>query len=527
MAEKKQILYDIIIKHLEYLFILIILLYSFMAVGVCTAANSNNLTPSSPNIAVNETSALEFSHSMMGVKLGSAQEKIATDNFSKCKLERFTTTSDCVLALTKGKINACILPMAQARQFKKTYPQLMFCAEHYNSANAAFSMPKTPKGRALQQEFNAFLTEIKTNGTFGQLLDKWFEATDDITEYPVPAYDSLPGPKGTIIVAIDEEFEPYSFTKEGKMSGYDVELLTMFAQKYGYKLKLSTMTMEGLILTLTSGKADMIGTDLIVTKERQEKLLFTEATSVAYSVVAFISPDYDGSDKNFWENLETVFYKCFVRENRWQLMLKGLVNTLKLTFGSAVLGTLLAAFICLLRMKSGKFINALINTYISIFQGTPVLVVLLIFYYVLFANLKLGSLLVAIITFSLNIAAYLTDVFYSGIAAVGRGQWEAAIALGYTHGRAFTRFILPQAAANFLPVYRGHLITLMKGTSIVGYIALQDLTRSGDIIRSSSYEALLPLLCVAIIYLILSYIMREGLAALEHWLLGNKRKGGL
>jgi len=131
----------------------------------------------------------------------------------------------------------------------------------------------------------------------------------------------------------------------------------------------------------------------------------------------------------------------------------------------------------------------------------------MILYYVIFGRSGLSAVWVAVIGFTLNFGAYTSEIMRSGIDSIDGGQREAALALGYTENRAFFKFIFPQAALRQFPVYRGEVITLLKSTSVVGYIAIQDVTKISDIIRSRTYEAFFPLIVTAVIYFILAWIL--------------------
>jgi polar amino acid transport system substrate-binding protein len=181
--------------------------------------------------------------------------------------------------------------------------------------------------------------------------------------------------------------------------------------------------------------------------------------------------------------------------------------TCLITLLSAAFGTLLAFAVCMFRRTGSVLANAISNIYVKLLQGTPIVVLLMILYYVIFTHSGLSAMWVAVIGFSLNFGAYTSEIMRSGIESVDKGQREAALALGYTENQAFFRFIFPQAAVRFIPVYRGEVISLLKSTSIVGYIAIQDLTKMSDIIRSRTYEAFFPLIVTAVIYFILAWII--------------------
>lgn len=167
---------------------------------------------------------------------------------------------------------------------------------------------------------------------------------------------------------------------------------------------------------------------------------------------------------------------------------------------SALFGTLVGALVCWMRMSGRRFARSAAGLFISVLRGMPVLVILMIIFYVVFAALDIDPVIVAVIAFGLNFGAYVSEMFRTGIEGVDRGQTEAGIAMGFTKYQTFVNIVLPQAARRILPVYRGEFISLVKTTSIVGYIGVQDLTKAGDIIRSRTFDAFFPLIMIAVIY---------------------------
>ena len=223
----------------------------------------------------------------------------------------------------------------------------------------------------------------------------------------------------------------------------------------------------------------------------------------------------DAPSTTIWQKARDSFEKTFIREQRWKLILEGIATTLVISICSAALGTILGFGLCMLRRTGNKVIMAITTVYIRLLQGTPLLVLLMILYYIVFAKSGISGEVVAILAFALNFAAYASEIFRTGIEGVEKGQTEAALALGYTKSQAFFRIVMPQAAMNFMPVYKGEFISLVKMTSIVGYIAVQDLTKMSDIIRARTYEAFFPLIATAVIYFILSALLTGLLKAIE------------
>ena len=215
------------------------------------------------------------------------------------------------------------------------------------------------------------------------------------------------------------------------------------------------------------------------------------------------------------------FQLCFVKADRWQYLLKGLGVTLEVALAAILLGLIIGFVVAIVRSshdKYGKFgfFNAIAKVYLTIIRGTPMVVQLLICYFIILKSLD--KVAVAILAFGINSGAYQAEIIRAGITSIDPGQMEAGRALGLSYWRTMLRIILPQAIRNVLPALGNEFIVLMKDTSIVGYIALIDLAKGGDIIRSQTYSVYLPYLTVAAIYLVLVMTFTWLLGKLERHL---------
>lgn len=223
------------------------------------------------------------------------------------------------------------------------------------------------------------------------------------------------------------------------------------------------------------------------------------------------------------------FIQNFIDDNRWQYIAFGLRNTLIITLFALILGTALGFLIAFVRVThdaTGKLraLDAVARLYLTIIRGTPVLIQLMIIYYVIFASVNVSPVITAIISFGINSGAYVAEIFRGGIMSIDHGQMEAGRSLGLTYGQTMWRIIMPQAIKNALPALANESIALLKETSVAGYIAIQDLTKGGDIIRSRTYEPLLPLLAVAIIYLCIVLLLQAAVGRLERRLAVSDRR---
>lgn len=220
-------------------------------------------------------------------------------------------------------------------------------------------------------------------------------------------------------------------------------------------------------------------------------------------------------------------YDNFIKEDRYMYLVRGLGTTVTITFFAVMLGIILGFLVAIVRStysKTGKlkFVNAICSLYLTVIRGTPVVVQLLIMYYVVFVNVN-NKILVASIAFGINSGAYVAEIVRSGIMSVDNGQFEAGRSLGFSYSQTMWYIIMPQAFKTVLPALANEFIVLLKETSVCGYIGLADLTRGGDYIRSRTYEAFLPLIAVAFIYLFIVLILTSLVAKLERRLRTNER----
>lgn len=218
-----------------------------------------------------------------------------------------------------------------------------------------------------------------------------------------------------------------------------------------------------------------------------------------------------------WEKIVADFYQSFVEDSRWKFIAEGLFNTLIITFFAVLIGIALGFLIAVVRSTYEnthklKVLNGVCAAYLTVIRGTPVVVQLMITYFVIFGVANPGIMITAILAFGINSGAYVAEIFRSGISSIERGQFEAGRSLGFNYGQTMWHIIMPQAFKNVVPTLANEFIVLLKETSVAGYIGLMDLTKGGDIIMSRTYSAFMPLMAVAIIYLVMvtafTYLVR-------------------
>ena len=234
--------------------------------------------------------------------------------------------------------------------------------------------------------------------------------------------------------------------------------------------------------------------------------------------------------EDFFNGISQSFVKTFITDDRWLQLLQGLWVTIQITLVAALIGMVLGFLLAIVRStydmnlqgkkcsKPGdyvlKVLNAICNVYITIIRGTPVVIQLMIMYFIVFASSRNG-IFAAFLSFGMNSGAYVAEIVRSGIMSIDKGQFEASRSLGFNYKDTMIHIILPQAFKNILPALGNEFIVLVKETSVAGYVALQDLTYVGNLIRSRTYEAFFPLITIALIYLIIVLILQFFLKKLE------------
>ena len=241
-------------------------------------------------------------------------------------------------------------------------------------------------------------------------------------------------------------------------------------------------------------------------------------------------------------DFQTKFYLNFIKDDRWKYITSGLGNTLKITVFALIFAVIIGVLVAIIRYsydknhtnKAGNFIQSLLqfllavangicHVFLTIIRGVPVVVQLMIIYFIIFASPDVSKIFCAVVAFSLNSGAYVAEIVRGGLNSVDKGQFEAGRSLGFGYIATMWYIILPQAFKNILPALGNEAIMLLKDTSISGYVAIQDLTKGGDIIRSRTYDAFMPLIAVALIYLILVTILTLLLRRLERRLQSSER----
>lgn len=454
----------------------------------------------------------DFRNAKVGVLQGSYVATFADKLFPDGEVIEFNTISDSILALQQGKVD--VVPNDESIYvcLKWEGKNVAKLDEVIETSDYGMVFPKDGDPKLLS-EMNSFIQRIKEDGTLRELDNKWFSDKEP-TEFL--SYDQLSGENGTIRIGTNSEVMPFAYMKNNGLVGFEIELLTLFAEEYGYALDFENVAFPSILAGVTSGKYDIGIAGFTITEERKQSVNFCD--SHHQEDIILIVQGEEKEESGFAKIRES-FEKTFIREQRWKLIVEGVCTTLIISFFAVLGGTVLGFGLYMLSRSQIQWLSALTKgiarVYAMIIAGTPTLVVLMILFYLVFTSPNASGVVVAIIGFILTFGSFVYDNLELTVSGVDNGQLEAAYALGYSRNQTFFRIILPQAMRMFVPSYSSEIVALVKSTSVVGYIAVNDLTKMGDIIRGNTYEAFFPLIAVAVIYFAIIWIITALLGILK------------
>lgn len=451
-----------------------------------------------------------------GVMTGTPQDGIILAKVPDANIQYFNSITDVALALEKNKVSFAALPTVNYYTLAEEYSDLGYLDAAFAVYDVGTVFAKTEKGDAIREKLNEYILSLKESGELEEKQDYWlypkeWEAVD------IPQT----GENGTLTMATTSTLKPFSFKLNDKPVGYEIDIIAGFCREYGYGLKIEDVDFAGILSGITTGRYDLAAGQISWTKERGESVNFSEfyytqkfvpiVNADKFDSPVLVTADQEANDSSSGGFANTAIgksiYRTLIDENRWISVLHGLLITLIITAAGFALANLLGAVFCAMAMSKSGVLHVLAGIYSKLMQGLPIVVILMMLYYIVFGKSDISNVLVAILGFGLVFGAYMAQLFEGGIGGVDKGQWEAALATGLTRRQTFFGIVLPQAIRTMLPGYFSNLISLMKGTAVVGYIAINDLTKVGDIIRSNTYEAIVPLVTIAIIYFIIACLL--------------------
>ncbi len=452
----------------------------------------------------------DFAGTSIGSSLGDDYESLIFDTFHDITHKEYTDFHAALVGLEHRQISAmltqkpCALAVAAENSELAVFPIVV------DTENTSFLFKY---GSELTAPVSAIMKQMDEDGTIAALQEKWldFEGEDPVIDPSLRDTSGRTGGKIRFLIDIAGIVPFGYFDADGQPTGYEVELFLMIAQKLNMDVDIKSMDLVSSMQALKQGKADMLGSNIPYTAERAEEFDFSYPDWVNDIVLLCQKADImeveEEEHKNFFQSIADSFYKTFIRDARWKLVLNGLLITLLITFLSGIFGTVVGFFWAIGFRAKKKWISTPLKVISKFLSGVPSIVILLLTYYVVFKSIDIAPLAVSIIAFTVIFGNKIAGMIDGGIASVGKGQWEAATALGLTKKQTYNKVVFPQVIRAILPSYKEAFGGLLESTSIVGYIAIADLTKAVDIIRSRTYEAFFPLIADAAIYFMVSWLI--------------------
>ena len=471
-------------------------------------------TKASANDVSSFNSIEDFNGLPIGVQTAVLYEELIQDRVPDTEFQYYTMPTDMILALKSGKVAAYLVEGVGYGVHKANHPDLDTFKEIPGYISASNIIGNNDKQATLLAQMNEFIDNGYKNGLLGDegsLYQYWIADFDPLTDNVGVKDFTFTGENGILNIAVEGGYEPFSFVSDGNLAGFDVEFICRFCVEYGYQPVFNEVPFESIAPGVETGKFD-IGMNIVVSEERNETGTLSDVyyTCPVYLVIMgsdSVQAAAEAAKPGFFDKIGQSFYKTFIRENRWKLFLSGAGVTTLITVCSIVIGTLLGFLVYMACRHGNKLANGTTNFFMWLIHGMPTVLFLMVLYYIIFGSSRMSGMWISVIGFSLIFACSMIDMLRVGYNAIGKGQYEASTALGYSDRQSFFRILLPQAAQHFLPIYSNEVVTLIKETSVVGYIAVLDLTKISDLVRSRTYEAFFALILTAVVYFVIQGIM--------------------
>lgn len=484
------------------------LLVAMCFVFICIAAGCG----ANKEEVITSYDQLEEPGTVIALATDTPEGDLAKERFPEAEFKHYTNMQMAYPDVVNGRVDACIYARKEMElAMENGIEGVRLLDENFYENIVAVGLSAKSGIPDLQAKINQFIKELKDDGTLDDMYERWVINGDytmpDIPEAKDPGFTLKVGTTGTVM--------PYSYYVGTELSGYDIELAKRFAAWLGADLEFKVFDFGGVVAAAQGGDVDCVMSNLYYTEEKAESMPFSDPLYTIDVTAMVKNPEGQSAGGGFFAGIADSFEKTFIREDRWKLFLQGIGVTMLITVLSIILGTLLGFAVFMACRKGNPVANRITRFYIWLVDGMPVVVLLMILYYIVFGSVQLSGTIVAIVCFTLIFGSAVYSMVKAGISAVDIGQLEASYTLGFTDRRAFYKIVLPQAMPMIMPAYKSQIKALIKATAVVGYIAVGDLTKMGDIVRSRTYDAFFPLVAVAIIYFILSALLTRIVNSIE------------
>ena len=435
----------------------------------------------------------------------------------------YSEMSEMLVALKRGRIAACCLdkPVADIAISRNVGLALM-----PQDAGLDANAVAMPKGSPLTEKVSAIVSRLVKDGTMDQLENEWCNTPESDRSLP---QNDWPTNNGVIRCAVDDATEPMSYRNDkGELVGLEVELANIIAKELNCQLVLVPMSFDSVMTSLSTHTVDMAIAGISITDERSE--LFDLSPAYRSAKVTLVTRDVSATPINLLSRLSSMVVSSFMRYGHGEMLLGGLFITLLLVVLSIPLGlaagTSMASYIIMLSDSYGpndqarkrrlmevilRGIRTLLVAYETIMLEVPIVLVLLVLRYLLFGTTSIPSVVVSIVGLAAALAASVSSIIRDAVDSMGRQPWEEASSLGYTRWQTIRHVILPLVQKSNAASFHAAIVQTVFDTSVVGLIAVHDITRVADLVRARTTEALPGMFVTTVVYLVLSKLLSMGL----------------
>ena len=483
------------------------IILSGLSMGYAGVSAEESGGSSSPDLTPEYTKFEDLDGKVVGMLTGAPFEELVKSKAPGVKeIQYFSSVPDMLLALKTGKVDAAFINNAIGDLKANKEPEIAMFPISLGDTAFGFAFTKGGKDR---EKWQAAYDKI-TDDQKAELWKKWTGADDSIKTIPKQDW---PGNNGTVSAAVCDTLEPMCYAgKDGELIGFEIEMILLVAKELDVHVEFKGMEFAAVMPEVQSGKSVVGAGSIVITDERKKSVDFIEHYPASYVLNVRSITGKEALTQNkgdFLEEIKSSFHRTFIKEGRYKMILSGMGLTVVMAISSGILGMLLAFGLVFLRRIDNIVINKILGAYSALVTGIPVVVILMVLYYIVFGKVDAPAVAIAIVGFTFIFASRAYGVIWNAVGAVDKGQREAALALGYNESLAFRKVILPQARNIYLPVLQTQFVLLLKETSVAGYITVLDLTRAGDLIRSRTMEAFFPLFAIAAIYFVLTFALTK------------------
>ncbi len=444
------------------------------------------------------SSAPDLSGSVIGIVSTATYAADMEHLYPDTEFVYYASYSELMEELSNGRIDAYLADSAVAGRQEAESDAVRVSGD--SCMSVSYGMILSPKETELTQKLNSAIAEMQEEGTLSSLEDCWIRGETDSTS-EVTLSD---GKNGVLHAATSADCAPFSYYEDGKIVGYDIAVIQEAAKRLGYTVELTQYSEGALINSVMTGKEQIALGGITLTEERRQSMLTTD--SIYEGTITTVYPRTQ-QPKGIVQSIKSSIERSLIEDARWRQVLSGIMVTIFLSITTMILGTILGIGLSYSMQSENRNLARIVSGFSTVLDTLPVLIILMILYFVIFSGVNIPAVLVAVIGLTLYFSNTVAGILNTGLAACDKGQLEAAKGMGYHRNQIFYKIALPQALKQMYPQYVGAVTSMVKDTSIVGYITVQDLTSVSDTIRNTTYQSFFPLLLTVVIYFIIAKVM--------------------